>query len=63
MSTVQALLNYMKFMYDSIDLGNFVISIFLDFKKAFLSVRLRKRSELEEFHMNGLNHIFVKEIK
>ena len=38
MSTVQALLNHMQFMYDSIDLGNFVISVFLDFKKAFDTV-------------------------
>ena len=34
MSTVQALLNHMQFMYDSIDSGDFVISVFLDFKKA-----------------------------
>ena len=34
-STVQALLNHMQFTYDSIDSGNFVISVFLDFKKAF----------------------------
>ena len=38
MSTVQALLNHMQFMYDSIDSGNFVISVFLDFKKAFDTV-------------------------
>ena len=37
-STVQALLNHMQFMYDSIDSGNFVISVFLDFKKAFDTV-------------------------
>ena len=34
-STVQALLNHLQFMYDSIDSGNFVISVFLNFKKAF----------------------------
>ena len=57
-------------MYDSIDSGNFVISVFLDFKKAF-DIQLIKKiycqnsifTELEEFHMNGLNHILVKEIK
>ena len=38
MSTVQALLNHMQFMYDSIDSGNFVISVFLDFKGAFDTV-------------------------
>ena len=37
-STVQALLNHMQFMYDSIDSGNFVIYVFLDFKKAFDTV-------------------------
>ena len=35
MSSVQALLNHVQFIYDSIDSGNFVISVFLDFKKAF----------------------------
>ena len=38
MSTVQALLNRMQFMYDSIDLSSFVISVFLDLKKAFDTV-------------------------
>ena len=38
MSTVQALLNHMQFIYDSINSGNFVISVFLDFKKAFDTV-------------------------
>ena len=38
MSTVQALLNRMQFVYDSIDSGNFVISVFLDFKGAFDTV-------------------------
>ena len=38
MSTMQALLNHMQFMYDSIDSGNFVISVFLDFKKPFDTV-------------------------
>ena len=38
MSTVQALLNHMQFMYDSIDSDNFAISVFLDIKKAFDTV-------------------------
>ena len=38
MSTVQAFLNHMQFMYNSIDSGNFVISVFLAFKKAFNTV-------------------------
>ena len=38
MSTVQALLNQMQFMYDSIDSGNPAISVFFDFKKAFDTV-------------------------
>lgn len=37
-STVQALLNQLQYLYDNIDSGNFVISVFLDFKKAFDSV-------------------------
>ena len=56
-------------MYDSIDSGNFVISVFLDFKKR--SIQLITKfyflnlifMELEDFDMNGLNHILVKEIK
>ena len=62
-STVQALLNHMQFMYDSIDSGNLVISVFLDFKTAFdiqLITKFYCRNliftELEEFHMNGINH-------
>ena len=69
MSTVQALLNHMQFMYDSIHSGNFVISVFLDFKKAFDTVdheMLLSKLDfygIEEFHMNGLNYILVTEIK
>ena len=37
-STVQALLKHMQFMYDSIDSGNFVISVLLHFKEAFDTV-------------------------
>ena len=32
----------MQFMYDSKDSGNFVISVFLDFKKAFDTVDVSK---------------------
>ena len=38
MSTMQAVLNHMQFKYDSIDSGNFIVSVFLDFKKAFDTV-------------------------
>ena len=66
---VQALLNHIQFMYDSIDSDNFVISVFFDSKKAFDTVdhnffcQNLIFTELEEFHMNLLNHILVKEIK
>ena len=62
-STVQALLNHMQFMYDSIDSGNLVIPVFLDFKNAFDTfeyIFFNQNlifTELEEFHINGLNHI------
>ena len=55
-STVRALLNHLQFMYNSIDLGNFVISVLLDFKRAFDTVDheilLSKLDfyELDEFH-------------
>ena len=35
---MQALLNHMQFMYDSIDSDNFVIPVFFDCKKAFHTV-------------------------
>ena len=35
---MQAILNQMQFMYDSIDSGHVVISVFLKFKKAFNTV-------------------------
>ena len=57
------------FMYDSIESGNFVISVFLDFKKAFDTVD--HKILLSKFDFDGirgvshegLNHILVKEIK
>ena len=51
-STVQPLLNHMQFMHDSIDSGNFVMSAFLDFKKA-LSIQL-----ITKFYCQNL--IFVE---
>ena len=69
-SIVQALLNHMQFMYESIDSGNFVLSVFLDFKKAFEAVdhkillsKLYFYDIGGVFHLNGLNYILVKEIK
>ena len=56
-------------MYDSIDSGNFVISVFLDFKKAFDTADHKILWLKLGFHgfrgvsLNGLNHILVKEIK
>ena len=52
---MQALLNYMHFMYDSIDSGNFVISVFLDFKKAFDTVD--HKILLEKFHFYGIRRV------
>ena len=68
-STVQALLNHMQFMYDSIDSGNFIISVFLDFKKAFDTVDHKILLSKFDFYgirgisHDGLNNILVKEIK
>ena len=56
-STVQALLNQMQFMYDSIDSGNFVISVFLDFKKAFNTVDHKfVLSKLDFYGIRGVSH-------
>lgn len=38
MSTVQAIVNFTQYLYNSLDSGNVVFSVFLDFKKAFDSV-------------------------
>ena len=62
-STVQAIRNRMQYMYDSIDSGNFVISVFLDFKKAFDTVDHKILLSKFDFYgirgvsMNGLYHI------
>ena len=34
-STIQAVMDQLKFVYDNLDLGNTVVSIFMDFSKAF----------------------------
>ena len=61
MSTVQALLNHMQFMYDSIDSGNFVISVFLDFKKAFDTADQKiLLSKLDFYGIRGVSHEWLK---
>ena len=61
LSTVQALLNHMKFMYDSIDSGNFVISVFLDFKKAFDTDDHKILLSLIDFYgIRGVSHEWLK---
>ena len=61
MSTVQALLNHMQFTYDSIDSGNFVISVFLDFKKAFDTVDHKiLLSKLDFYGIRGVSHEWLK---
>ena len=61
MSTLQALLNHMQFMYDSIDSGNFVISVFLDFKKAFDTVDHKiLLSKLDFYRISGVLHEWLK---
>ena len=61
MSAVQALLNHMQFMYDSIDSGNFVISVFLDFMKAFDAVGHKiLSSKLDFYGIRGVSHEWLK---
>ena len=61
MSTVQALLNHMQFMYDSIDSGNFVITVFLDFKKAFNKVDCKiLLSKFYFYGIRGVSHEWRK---
>ena len=62
-STVQALLNHMQLMYDSIHSGNFVISVFLDFKKAFDTVTVDHKSfivKLDFYGIRGVSHEWLK---
>ena len=59
MSTVQALLNHMQFMYDSIDSGNFVVS--LDFKKAFDTVDHKILLSKSNFYLiRGISNRWLK---
>ena len=61
MSTVQGLLNHMQFIYDSMDSGNFVLSVFLDFKKAFDTVDHKiLLSKLDFYGLRGVLHEFLK---
>ena len=59
----------MQFMYNSIDAGNIVIYVFLDLKKPFDTVDHKfvlfklDICGIRGVHMNGFNHILVKEIK
>ena len=58
---LQALLNHMQFMYDSIDAGNCVISVFLDFKKAFDTVDHKiLLSKLDFYGIRGVSHEWLK---
>ena len=60
-STVHAFLNHMQFMYDSIDLGNFVISVFLDFKKAFDTVDNKiALSKFDFYRIRAVSHEYLK---
>ena len=61
LSTVQALLNHVQFMYVSIDSSNFVISVFLDFKKAFDTVDHKiLLSKFEFYGIRGILHEWLK---
>ena len=47
----------MQFMYGSIDSGNFVISVFLDFKKAFDTVDHKiLLSQFDPYRIRGVSH-------
>ena len=60
-SIVQALLNHMQFMYDSIDSGHFVISAFLDFEKVFDTVDHRiLLSKLDFYGIRGVSQEWLK---
>ena len=51
----------LNFMYDSIDAGNFVISVFLDFKKAFDTVAHKiLLPKLHFYGISGISHEWIK---
>ena len=51
----------MQFMYDSIESGNFVISVFLDFKKAFDTVDHKiLLSKFDFYGIRGVSHEWLK---
>ena len=55
MSTNQAILNHLQFLYDNLDAGNIVFSIFLDFRKAFDCVDHKiLLSKLNSYGIRGL---------
>ena len=58
---MQALLNHMQLMYDSIDSDNFVISVFLDFKKAFDTVD--HESLLSKLYFYGIRGVSHEQLK
>ena len=59
-SIVQALQNHMQFMYDSIDSGNFVISVFLDLKTAFDTVDHKILLTKFVCEIRGVSHEWLK---
>ena len=51
----------MQFIYDSIDSGNFVISVFIDFKKAFDTVGHKiLLSKLDVYGIRAVSHEWLK---
>ena len=56
-STTQAIINHTQYLYDSIDAGNYIISIFLDFAKAFDTVDHNiLLSKLHFYGIRGVAH-------